>query len=85
MPERRATMTLDLLPADESAGHLIPGGDPSALALAGQVANQYAARDVFSDYRARKGGKHAAAAGWRAGPVCGLPVGGRHPEPASSG
>ena len=30
------------------------GGRPSALALAGQVANQYAARDVFSDYRARK-------------------------------
>ena len=47
-------MTLDLLPADASAGHLIPGDDPSALALAGQVANQYAARDLFSDYRARK-------------------------------
>ena len=31
-----------------------PRDDPSALALAGQVANQYAARDVFSDYRARK-------------------------------
>jgi integrase len=37
-------MTLDLLPAD----------DPPALALAGRVANQYAARDVFSDYRTRK-------------------------------
>jgi integrase len=47
-------MTLDLLPADASAGHLVPGDDPSALALAGRVANQYAARDVFSDYRARK-------------------------------
>ena len=86
-------MTLDLLPADASAGkiewpaeesespaHLIPGDassgqltphlrppharragagvwpgdDPPALTLAGQVANQYAARDVFSDYRARK-------------------------------
>ena len=47
-------MTLDLLPADQSPGHLIPGDDPAALALAGQVANQYAARDVFSDYRARK-------------------------------
>ena len=49
-------MTLDLLPAEESESpaHLIPGDDPSALTLAGQVANQYAARDVFSDYRARK-------------------------------
>ena len=71
-------MTLDLLPADASAGqiewpaeesespaHLIPGDassghlmwpddDPSALTLAGRVANQYAARDLFSDYRARK-------------------------------
>ena len=33
---------------------LIPGDDPPALDLAGQVANQYAARDLFSDYRARK-------------------------------
>ena len=46
-------MTLDLLPAEESESpaRLIPGDDPSALTLAGQVANQYAARDVFSDYR----------------------------------
>ena len=51
-------MTLDLLPSwmeSESPAHLIPGDDPaSALTLAGQVANQYAARDLFSDYRARK-------------------------------
>ena len=36
-------MTLDLLPTD----------DPSALALADRVANHYAARDLFRDYRAK--------------------------------
>ena len=64
-------MTLDLLPAD----------DPSALALADRVANHYAARDLFRDYPAQ-GGEHAAAVGWRAGHVCGLPVDGRHHERA---
>ena len=48
-------MNYDLLPAGESTDQLPrPRADPTALALAGQVANAYAARDLFGDYRARK-------------------------------
>ena len=77
-------MTLDLLPAEESESpaHLLPGDGPAALTLAGQVANQYAARDVFSDYRARKAANTLRQQDGGLGPVCGLPVGGRHPAPA---
>ena len=77
-------MTLDLLPAEESESpaHLIPGDDPSALTLAGQVANQYAARDVFSDYRARKAANTLRQQDGGLALFADFLCGGRHPEPA---
>ena len=67
LPAEESESPAHLIPGDALSGHLTPhlrppqvgagvwpDDNPAALALAGRVANQYAARDLFSDYRSRK-------------------------------